>query len=294
MNGLIIKQIKRYQNNVALHQKCHCRYYPTCSNYALQAYERYPFFKATLLTVKRIIRCNPLHKGGYDPVPEKKAHLKKYSESLYYLPFSINTDRPNLFYIIDQGQKIMFDLGASPKHIKLFFRELKKKKLPYPDYAILSHYHWDHSFAISATEFKVYAPLEASNYLASLVHKNKKEIIKLLDPFSIDHFKLEYRYQKCVIKKRPSDIKELNNKHVLFVPSNHASSLGYLLEKDKIFLLADSLCGKINGFDFITDLETVKAQIRFIEGLDINYVFEGHATAKTKEAILTELKAKLK
>ena len=46
-----------------------CKYTPTCSEYALQAYEKYGFFKGTALTVWRLLRCNPFSKGGYDPLP---------------------------------------------------------------------------------------------------------------------------------------------------------------------------------------------------------------------------------
>ena len=45
-----------------------CKYYPTCSEYAMQAYGKHGFIKGTILTVKRILRCNPLSKGGYDPL----------------------------------------------------------------------------------------------------------------------------------------------------------------------------------------------------------------------------------
>lgn len=48
-----------------------CIYYPTCSSYALEALETHGAIKGTLLILKRILRCNPLAKGGYDPVPEK-------------------------------------------------------------------------------------------------------------------------------------------------------------------------------------------------------------------------------
>ncbi len=47
----------------------HCRYIPTCSQYALEALEKHGAFKGTLLAVWRILRCNPFSKGGYDPVP---------------------------------------------------------------------------------------------------------------------------------------------------------------------------------------------------------------------------------
>lgn len=46
-----------------------CRFTPTCSEYALQAIEKYGALKGSWLAVKRIIRCNPFCKGGYDPLP---------------------------------------------------------------------------------------------------------------------------------------------------------------------------------------------------------------------------------
>ena len=46
-----------------------CRFHPSCSSYALEAFQKYSFTKATALAVKRIGRCHPWHAGGYDPVP---------------------------------------------------------------------------------------------------------------------------------------------------------------------------------------------------------------------------------
>ena len=48
-----------------------CRYYPTCSNYAIEAIEMHGFFKGWYLVIRRILRCNPLCGSGYDPVPSK-------------------------------------------------------------------------------------------------------------------------------------------------------------------------------------------------------------------------------
>ncbi len=45
-----------------------CRFTPTCSEYAMEAFHKYPFYRAFFMSVWRILRCNPLSKGGYDPV----------------------------------------------------------------------------------------------------------------------------------------------------------------------------------------------------------------------------------
>ena len=48
-----------------------CRFQPTCSQYALDAYQEHNFFRATLFVTKRILNCHPWGKSGYDPVPKK-------------------------------------------------------------------------------------------------------------------------------------------------------------------------------------------------------------------------------
>ncbi|AOY75413.1 membrane protein insertion efficiency factor YidD [Clostridium formicaceticum] len=45
-----------------------CRFYPSCSQYSIEAYNAYGFFKGTYLTLRRILRCHPFHPGGYDPL----------------------------------------------------------------------------------------------------------------------------------------------------------------------------------------------------------------------------------
>jgi putative membrane protein insertion efficiency factor len=45
-----------------------CRFYPTCSQYAMEAVQKYGAFKGSVMAGNRILRCNPFNKGGYDPV----------------------------------------------------------------------------------------------------------------------------------------------------------------------------------------------------------------------------------
>ena len=56
-----------------------CKYFPTCSSYALEAFQQHQFFYASWLTVWRILRCNPFSKGGFDPVPPVSVNKNKFS-----------------------------------------------------------------------------------------------------------------------------------------------------------------------------------------------------------------------
>ncbi len=66
---LLIWLIRFYRANLSgLHPGC-CRFRPTCSEYALEAVEKYGALKGGYLALRRILRCHPFHAGGYDPVP---------------------------------------------------------------------------------------------------------------------------------------------------------------------------------------------------------------------------------
>ena len=69
MKKFVISAIRFYQREVSPLFPPRCRYIPTCSEYALEAVEKYGAVKGSFLAAKRILRCNPFHKGGYDPVP---------------------------------------------------------------------------------------------------------------------------------------------------------------------------------------------------------------------------------
>ena len=69
MKRILIGLIRFYQKAISPMRPPCCRFIPTCSQYALEAVEKYGAVKGSFLAAKRILRCNPFHKGGYDPVP---------------------------------------------------------------------------------------------------------------------------------------------------------------------------------------------------------------------------------
>ena len=72
MKKIFILFIRFYQKFISPLFPAKCRYYPTCSQYTLEAIQEYGAIKGTYLGIKRILRCHPFHEGGYDPVPKRK------------------------------------------------------------------------------------------------------------------------------------------------------------------------------------------------------------------------------
>ena len=69
MKALLLRLIRFYRVAISpLFPAC-CNFTPTCSQYALEAIEKYGALKGGYLAFRRFLRCNPFHKGGYDPVP---------------------------------------------------------------------------------------------------------------------------------------------------------------------------------------------------------------------------------
>ena len=71
MKKLLICIINWYQKHISVwfaSKQIHCKYYPTCSEYAKQAIEKYGVLKGIFLSGWRFLRCNPFSKGGYDPL----------------------------------------------------------------------------------------------------------------------------------------------------------------------------------------------------------------------------------
>ncbi|MCL2374400.1 MAG: membrane protein insertion efficiency factor YidD [Treponema sp.] len=70
MKLVLLFLLKVYRRYISPLKRPCCRFYPTCSAYAVEAISAYGAMRGGFLCVKRVLKCHPLHRGGFDPVPE--------------------------------------------------------------------------------------------------------------------------------------------------------------------------------------------------------------------------------
>jgi uncharacterized protein len=69
MRRLVLAALRFYKAQISPALPPACRYTPTCSEYAIEAVERYGAWRGSAMAVRRVLSCNPFARGGYDPVP---------------------------------------------------------------------------------------------------------------------------------------------------------------------------------------------------------------------------------
>jgi hypothetical protein len=74
VTGAVLALLRWYKRAVSPLMPPACRYTPTCSEYAMEAIERHGLGRGSYLAIRRVLSCHPFARGGYDPVPEPRAH----------------------------------------------------------------------------------------------------------------------------------------------------------------------------------------------------------------------------
>lgn len=75
MKTILVFLIRIYKKSISPYLPPSCRFTPTCSEYALEAVNRFGVLKGGWLSIKRVCKCNPFHKGRYDPVPKNRSKI---------------------------------------------------------------------------------------------------------------------------------------------------------------------------------------------------------------------------
>ena len=182
--------------------------------------------------------------------------LKKLSERIGYMPYEEERDRPNLCYVKGDKMSLAVDAGHSEAHLREFYNLLRDEELPLPSLTVLTHWHWDHTFAMHAVNGITLANKRTNEHLLECMKKIEEngpdEFLNMYDSI-----RKEYEGGKEVIVV-PADIvfegdmtidlggctvKLLQTK----APHTDDSTLVYVCE-DKTLFVGDATCAQFpNG-----------------------------------------------
>ena len=125
--------------------------------------------------------------------------MKQLTEHVYYMDADPNTDQPFVFYVKGKKLSLMVDAGNSPENHHKFLNELSELGLPEPDLAVLTHWHWDHTFGVCAVKCPVISSAETDRILARVTEwkwdeASMKERLRTGEdiPFTYDCMHVQY------------------------------------------------------------------------------------------------------
>ena len=222
--------------------------------------------------------------------------LKRINERVWVTSFEEERDRPAIGYVRGDKYSLAIDAGHSREHVEEFYALLGKNGLPLPELTVLTHWHWDHTFAMFAINGLSMAEKRTEDHLQKLIKEwddGTEDEMKAMD----EHIALEYRDQRMkvvgadVVFKNEIDM-DLGGIKVqcLHTESPHTDdSVLILLPKERILFFGDCISGEYP--EWIVDVERMKLLLQKLEGLDFDMAIGGHWEPESKKELLDRLEA---
>jgi glyoxylase-like metal-dependent hydrolase (beta-lactamase superfamily II) len=238
--------------------------------------------------------------------------LKKFSDRIYYLPCSEETDRPNLYYIKGDEKSLAVDAGNSPAHLKLFYEGIAELGFQKPDYTVITHWHWDHCFGICAVDGPVYATemtvgeleyVSTWEWTYEKMHEREKNCEDI--PFCNENIIKEYseltdiKVELPNVIVREKTVIDLGGVSCILEPhdSTHSrDSLFIHIPQERVLIIGDADCGDFYDNDGRYDREKLINMTDYMLSFDVDYYLIGHDDVQTRgeeEAYLKEELEKL-
>ena len=221
--------------------------------------------------------------------------LKRLTEHIWYMPFEVERDRPNLGYVKGENWSLAIDAGHSAAHVREFYALLEKENLPLPGLTVLTHWHWDHTFGMHAVNGLTLASEKTNRYLAEWkdkIEKNGPEEFLAIH----ESIRREYRTDSEVTVKKADMafsgevILEPGGCTVRVIQTEapHTDdSVLVCVETDKTLFLGDSTCD-----DFFTGIKSpglCRKLADTIRRINPEICVEGHWVPVNPEDTLADL-----
>ena len=222
--------------------------------------------------------------------------LNKLNDYIYYTDYEDLRDRPRLGYIKGDEFSVAIDAGHSDNHLNEFYDLLKQNNLPLPQLTILTHWHWDHTFAMHAVNGLTLASEKTNKYLNDFINNQNLETdqkFRKLDPT----IEAEYPAGKEIIVKTADIVYsnkitiDLHNTKLevfeIISPHSDDCSLIYL-PIEKIVFLGDSTSGEFPTW--IKDPIKCEKLINTINSLDIDLAIHSHFENNNKQGLIESIR----
>ena len=221
--------------------------------------------------------------------------LEQLTERIWYYPFEKERDRPNLGYIRGDRWSLAVDAGHSDAHLAEFYRALAEANLPLPQLTVLTHWHWDHTFALHAIHGLSLANAITNRHLRDFrdrVKKNGPEEFLALD----ESIRLEYAGNRPV-HIVPADLEYTGEMlldagncpiRVFQASSPHTDDSTLIeLPSEKVLFIGDSNSGSFPNWK--KDPALARELAAAVAAADIETCLEGHWVPDSKEGTLRDI-----
>ncbi len=221
--------------------------------------------------------------------------LNRLTERVWVYPFEEERDRPNLGYIRGDRWSLAVDAGHSDAHIAGFYRALEGAGLPLPDLTVLTHWHWDHTFAMHAVHGRTLANARTDRYLRDFAGRVRREgdgvflslhesilreyagnrpvIIVPADMVFTGEMRLDLG--GCEVRAFQADAPHTDDSTLVLVPG------------EKALFLGDATGGVFPTWE--RDPAPARKLAGTVRALEADICIEGHGDPATREAIIDDL-----
>lgn len=230
--------------------------------------------------------------------------LRKISEHVYILPCDTERDRPNLGYVVGEDYSLLIDTGNSPSHLNKMLDEIEQNDLPTPKLALITHWHWDHTFAMHAFNGLTMAHEKTNDILQEISEWGwtYEAMDERLDSgeecqFCDTHIRIEYDDTRT-IQVEIADIEfnqgarlNLGGLHLDITPlTNPHSDDGVIahVEEDKVLFAGDADTGDYYKLDGGYDKGKFHDYIGKVSQIDFDLYVHGHLDPMTPGEIKEE------
>ena len=226
-----------------------------------------------------------------------KLQLHQISPRLWYMDNTVETDRPSLGYIRGDKFAVVVDAGNSAAHYREFLALLDEHALPHPDYCIITHYHWDHTYGICALDIPCFACEKTLEHL--MEDRNQLGTEADRAAYNADACRLaEYaRYEDICIALPTATFSDkltldLGGVHVeaTFVGGPHSDDGVVVYVPEEGFLFAgDSSAGDFGLPNIAYDIPLLDAYVAFLETVPFTRFMHAHRPIMTREETFKHL-----